>query len=208
MTPPSPWGDDAVLPTVIQGGMGVGVSAWRLASAVAATGQLGVVSGTALDVVMTRRLQDGDPDGAMRRAFAAFPDPEAAARVLDTYFRPNGRPRGAPYRPLPRLSLRQDRKAQQLMVLANFAEVWLAKEGHEGAVGINFLEKVQMATPAATYGAILAGVGVAIWTFSRKLIPTGPSWPSLASQTSAKLARAISCWARRSCRSERRGSGR
>src|SRR5665647_1123856 len=44
MTPPSPWGDDAVLPTVIQGGMGVGVSAWRLASAVAADGQLGVVS--------------------------------------------------------------------------------------------------------------------------------------------------------------------
>jgi len=158
MTPPSPWGDDAVLPTVIQGGMGVGVSAWRLASAVAADGQLGVVSGTALDVVMTRRLQDGDPDGAMRRAFAAFPDPGVVARVLDTYFRPDGRPRGAPYRPLPRLSLRQNREAQQLMALANFAEVWLAKEGHDGLVGINFLEKVQMATPAATYGAILAGV--------------------------------------------------
>src|SRR5674476_1190952 len=158
MTPPSPWGDDAVLPTVIQGGMGVGVSAWRLASAVAADGQLGVVSGTALDVVMTRRLQDGDPDGAMRRAFAAFPDPGVVARVLDTYFRPDGRPRGARYRPLPRLSLRQNREAQQLMALANFAEVWLAKEGHDGLVGINFLEKVQMATPAATYGAILAGV--------------------------------------------------
>src|SRR5689334_22586110 len=35
-------------PIVIQGGMGAGVSDWRLARAVSATGQLGVVSGTAL----------------------------------------------------------------------------------------------------------------------------------------------------------------
>ena len=31
------------LPTIIQGGMGVGVSDWRLANAVARAGQLGVV---------------------------------------------------------------------------------------------------------------------------------------------------------------------
>ena len=48
------------LPQVIQGGMGVAVSSWRLASAVARGGQLGVVSGTALDLVLARRLQDGD----------------------------------------------------------------------------------------------------------------------------------------------------
>ena len=40
---------------------------------------------------------------------------------------------------------------------ANFVEVWLAKEGHDGPVGINYLEKVQMAMPAAVYGAMLAG---------------------------------------------------
>ena len=56
------------LPRVIQGGMGVAVSSWRLASAVARTGQLGLVSGTALDLVLARRLQDGDQDGAARRA--------------------------------------------------------------------------------------------------------------------------------------------
>jgi len=42
------------LPALIQGGMGVGVSDWRLARAVAAAGQLGVVSGarfSAADVI-------------------------------------------------------------------------------------------------------------------------------------------------------------
>jgi len=43
------------LPVIIQGGMGVGVSSWWLAQAVARTGQLGVVSGTALDAVLARR---------------------------------------------------------------------------------------------------------------------------------------------------------
>jgi len=142
--------------------MGVAVSSWRLASAVARSGQLGVVSGTALDLVLARRLQDGDRDGAMRRALAAFPVPEVAERALATYFLPAGRPAGEPYAPVPRLSLRQSRAAQELAVLGNFVEVWLAKEGHAGRVGINFLEKVQMATPTAAYGAMLAGVDVVL----------------------------------------------
>ena len=54
------------LPTIIQGGMGAGVSSWRLAQAVSQLGQLGVVSGTALDLIFARRLQDGDPGGHMR----------------------------------------------------------------------------------------------------------------------------------------------
>jgi nitronate monooxygenase len=37
-------------PIIIQGGMGIGVSHWPLARAVSSHGQLGVVSGTALDV--------------------------------------------------------------------------------------------------------------------------------------------------------------
>jgi NAD(P)H-dependent flavin oxidoreductase YrpB (nitropropane dioxygenase family) len=146
------------LPVVIQGGMGVGVSSWRLARAVACAGQLGVVSGTALDTVLARRLQDGDDDGAARRALAHFPDPEIARRVHDRYFRPGGRATGQPYVPVPKLLLRQSRASQELAMVGNFVEVWLAKEGHEGAVGINYLEKVQMATPAATLGAVLAGV--------------------------------------------------
>ncbi|MCX5764611.1 MAG: nitronate monooxygenase, partial [Gemmatimonadetes bacterium] len=61
------------LPRIIQGGMGIAVSNWRLANAVSSRGQLGVVSGTAIDTVFVRRLQDGDIGGHMRRAMARFP---------------------------------------------------------------------------------------------------------------------------------------
>ncbi len=146
------------MPVVIQGGMGVGVSSWQLARAVSQAGGLGVVSGTALDTVLARRLQDGDPDGGLRRAIEAFPDPEIAAHVLHRYFVPGGRRPGQPYSPVPHLSLQPTKAALELAVLGNFVEVWLAKEGHDGPVGVNFLEKIQMATPAAAYGAMLAGV--------------------------------------------------
>lgn len=144
-------------PTVIQGGMGVAVSSWRLARAVARTGQLGVVSGTALDVVLAHRLQDGDPGGHVRRALAHFPVPRLAEPVLDRYYREDGRG-GAPYAPVPKPSVRPSPRAVELAVVAAFAEVWLAKEGHDGVVGINLLEKIQMATPPVLYGAMLAGV--------------------------------------------------
>lgn len=154
--------DAVALPALIQGGMGVAVSSWPLARAVSAAGQLGVVSGTALDAVFARRLQDGDAGGHARAALAAFPVPRVAARVLERYFRPGGREPGVPYAPVPRLRLRQDRHVQELTVVANFAEVWLAKRGHQGPVGVNYLEKIQMATPAAVYGAMLAGVDVVL----------------------------------------------
>ena len=149
---------DRPLPVVIQGGMGVAVSSWRLAQAVSRTGQLGVVSGTALDVVIARRLQDGDVDGAVRRALAHFPVPAMAQRIRQRYFLEGGRAPGQPYPPVPKLALRPSTAFLELSVVAYFAEVWLAKEGHDGVVGINFLEKVQMATPSAAYGAMLAGV--------------------------------------------------
>ena len=53
---------------IIQGGMGIGVSDWRLARAVSSEGQLGVVSGTAIDAVLVRRLQLGDGWAAVARA--------------------------------------------------------------------------------------------------------------------------------------------
>lgn len=145
-------------PSIIQGGMGVAVSSWQLASQVSRAGQLGVVSGVGLDMVLARRLQDGDPGGHMRRALAAFPIPAVAARAVKRYFLPQGRPAGKPYAPVPRLAIKQGRRSQEMGVLGNFAEVWLAKEGHQGLVGVNFLEKIQMATPTAAYGAMLAGV--------------------------------------------------
>jgi NAD(P)H-dependent flavin oxidoreductase YrpB (nitropropane dioxygenase family) len=145
-------------PVIIQGGMGVGVSGWQLARAVSRAGQLGVVSGVALDALLARRLQTGDDGGHVRHALAHFPVPAVAQAVLDRYFVRGGLRGDLPMRPVPKLGLRPRRPAQQLTVVANFVEVFLAKEGHDGPVGINYLEKIQLATPAAVYGAMLAGV--------------------------------------------------
>ena len=149
---------DTRRPTIIQGGMGVAVSSWKLANKVARAGELGVVSGTGLDIVVARRLQDGDPDGDLRRAIAAFPDRAVADEVLEHYFIEGGRAPGQPYVAIPRPSLTETLRAQRLQVVANFAEVWLAKEGHDGLVGVNFLEKIQTPTPWTAYGAMLADV--------------------------------------------------
>ena len=142
--------------------MGVGVSSWRLANAVSRAGQLGVVSGSMLDTVMVRRLQDGDPGGHIRRAAERFPIPGVAERVIKRYYRPSGRPEGTPYQLLPMYRRRVNAARQCVTVLANFVEVWLAKEGHSGAVGINLLTKVQLPNLASLYGAMLAGVDYVI----------------------------------------------
>ena len=138
--------------------MGIAVSGWRLARAVSSEGQLGVVSGTAIDAVLVRRLQDGDPDGDIRRALAAFPIAGVAERVLERYFIEGGKPEGARYKSKPMPKLRLTGNLQDLLVAANFVEVYLAKEGHGNPVGINYLEKVQIPTLPSIYGAMLAGV--------------------------------------------------
>ena len=70
-----------MLPRLIQGGMGAGVSSWALAREVSVLGQIGVVSGTALDSILVRKLWGGDPGGHMRRAIAAFPSQDIARRA-------------------------------------------------------------------------------------------------------------------------------
>lgn len=149
-------------PRIIQGGMGVGVSGWRLARSVAAKGQIGVVSGTALDLVLARRLQLGDPDGALRRALAAFPDLAMADRVLDRYFVPGGKPADRPFKAKPMVGQESKRRNEELLVVANFVEVFLARESHEGLVGINYLNKIQAPLLPSLYGAMLAGVDLVI----------------------------------------------
>ena len=149
-------------PVVIQGGMGIAVSSWQLARSVSRSGQLGVVSGTALDAVVARKLQDGDPGGHVLRALAAFPVAEVANRVRDRYYLPAARPAGRPYRPHPTLTITPGRDAIELSLVGNFVEVWLAKEGHDGLVGINMLEKLQTANASAILGAMLADVDYVI----------------------------------------------
>ena len=146
------------LPVIIQGGMGIAVSNWELAKTVSMQGQLGVVSGTAIDNVMARRLQDGDKSGNTRRALAAFPNQDIVKKILDKYFIEGGKTAEASYVMVPKITLEQKRDAQEILIVANFVEVWLAKEGHDGLVGINFLHKIQMTTAASVLGAMLAGV--------------------------------------------------
>ncbi len=139
--------------------MGVGVSNWRLAQAVSKLGQLGVVSGTALDSVFVRRLADGDLGGHMRRGLDAFPFQEMAKRIWQEHFVQGGKAAGAPYKPLPMHQKNDSRKLIELCMVSNFVEVFLAREGHNNPVGINYLEKVQIPHLPSIYGAMLAGVG-------------------------------------------------
>jgi NAD(P)H-dependent flavin oxidoreductase YrpB (nitropropane dioxygenase family) len=154
------------LPRIVQGGMGVGVSSWQLARAVATRGQLGVVSGTAVAVTLARRLQRGDPGGHLRRALAAFPSHEIADRILDRHL--DAASDGPRYASVPQFRLDPPRTLVELTVAGAFVEVWLAKEGHDGVVGINLLEKIQLPTLATLYGAMLADVD---WVFMGAGIP-------------------------------------
>lgn len=154
--------DASTLPPIIQGGMGVGVSGWRLARAVSQRGQLGVVSGTALDLLLTRQLQLGDLGGDLRRALAAFPYPEVAQRILDRYYIAGGKAADAPFKTPAMVSHDPGRSTRELVVVSSFATIYLAKEGHTGRVGLNLLEKIQAPTLLALYGAMLAGVDVVL----------------------------------------------
>ena len=146
------------LPTIIQGGMGAGISDWRLARAVSVAGGLGVVSGVALDLILARRLQLGDEGGDMRRALEQFPFPEIAKRIIDRYYVEGGIPQGQPFKAKHSMHGATALLAIELLVAANFVETYLAKEGHNAPVGINYLEKIQYPLLASIYGSMLAGV--------------------------------------------------
>jgi len=146
------------LPVIIQGGMGVAISNWTLAKAVSQFGQLGVVSGTGINRVMASRLADGDLDGHTRRALESFPLPEVVQNIIERYYIPGGKASDAPYKSPPAYTVTPPIFLDQLTALANYVEVFLAKENHDGLIGINLLEKVQMPNLASLYGAMLAGV--------------------------------------------------
>lgn len=154
-------------PKIIQGGMGVRISSWNLAREVAKRGGLGVISGTAMDVIFVRVLQDGDHGGHFRRALASFPNQDMAQRALDKYFVPDGKAATKPYRSLPSWTLSPSRQLEEATILGNYCEVWLAKHNDDGSptgglVGINLLTKVALPTIHSLYGAMLADVDYVI----------------------------------------------
>lgn len=141
--------------------MGAGVSDWKLARAVSQTGQLGVVSGVALEIINGRRLQAGDPGGHVARALRAFPDRQAAETIIRNHLRePGSRPGKDSLARPHRLDDPEDLVRET--IAAAFVEVFLAKEGHDRPVGINLLTKIQLPIPATLYGAMLAGVDFVI----------------------------------------------
>jgi nitronate monooxygenase len=170
---------------LIQGGMGVYVSNWRLARAVAMEKPgitAGTVSGTGLDVVYVRLLQLGDPGGHIRRALAAFDEQlnvRIGQRICEQYFIEGGKAPSIRFKYSPvqvvhtqnggdaipphsqddiPVILQMDPETIELVIATAFAEVWLAKEGHNGKIFINLMKKVELPLIFAMYGAMLAGV--------------------------------------------------
>ena len=150
------------LPKIIQGGMGIAISDWNLARAVSMQGHLGVVSGTGIGLVMISRLMEGDIEGHVRRALSHFPFQGPVRRILDKYYVPEPINPQPPYKRPPMWTLNPRKALDELTVIGNFVEVFLAKEGHQNAVGLNLLEKVQMPTMASLYGAMLAEIDFVI----------------------------------------------
>jgi len=154
------------IPELIQGGMGVGVSDWRLARSVAIAGEkfdrpvLGVVSGTGLPAIMVHRLQEDDQDTI--RALNEF-DPATAAEFIKE-FPPIHNPEQIfklPPKPEVLVTSKNpalEERMKRLAIASAFVEVFLAKEGHSSEIGINILEKVQLLHLPTLLGAMMAGV--------------------------------------------------
>jgi len=165
--------------------MGAYVSNWRLARAVAMERPgvaVGTISGTGLDVIYVRLLQLGDPGGHVRRALAAFDAQFRIAigrKISDRYYIEGGKAPTARFKSAPMQAVRTqegstsipspgqnpapvalalDEGAIELLVVSGFCETWLAKEGHNGKVFINFLAKIELPLIYSMYGAMLAGV--------------------------------------------------
>jgi len=99
---------------ILTGGMGAGVSDWRLAKAVGKCGQIGTISGTALDIILTRRLQMGDKDGNMRRALSAFPIQSVAKRIIDEYYIEGGKADSASFKMVPMYTVTPSKELMEL----------------------------------------------------------------------------------------------
>lgn len=155
-------------PEVIQGGMGVAISSWELSRAVALAGEklgknvLPIISGTALPAIMIDRLQDGDSDTTRAlQAFDSVSNLHVADKILKKFSQKSiGEVRRVTPKPEVYVIGNEDVKAEmiELSVAAAFVEIFLAKEGHNGPIGINLLEKIQLMLLPTLLGAMMAGV--------------------------------------------------
>src|SRR5690606_41902765 len=77
---------------------------------------------------------------------------------IDRYFVEGGKAAGKPFRAKPMPGERLSKHPAEMLIAGNCVEVFLAREGHDRPVGINYLEKIQPPTLPSLYGAMLAGV--------------------------------------------------
>jgi len=110
----------------------------------------------------------------MTHALSHFPIPAIAERLIADYYVPGGKPADEPFKSVAMPGVQPGRALMDLTVAANFAEVFLAKEGHSGPVGINLLEKIQVATLSSLYGAMLAGVDYVLMGRRHSALDPGP----------------------------------
>lgn len=151
---------------IIQGGMGAGVSDWRLARAVAMAGEklnepvLGVVSGTGLPSIMIGRIHNGDRNTI--DALSVFDEKtglEIGKKIVDKYTSNKSYSSPKPeYLVLKGIKPEAREEENNLAIASAFVEVWLAKQGHSGSIGINLLEKIQLMHLPTILGAMLADV--------------------------------------------------
>jgi nitronate monooxygenase len=85
-----------------------------------------------------------------------------ARRAVERYYIPGGKAADKPYANGPLHKQVASKRLHELCILGNFVEVFLAREGHDRPVGINYLEKIQLPHLSSAYGAMLAGVAYVI----------------------------------------------
>jgi NAD(P)H-dependent flavin oxidoreductase YrpB (nitropropane dioxygenase family) len=109
---------------------------------------------------MVLKLRKGDSN--TRRALEAFPVPGFTEEIIERHWLSTARKARSRIPPKPEILVNgsDERKAEltKLLIVANFAEVWLAKQGHSGPIGVNYLEKIQLPRLPEIFGAMLGGV--------------------------------------------------
>ena len=107
---------------------------------------------------MPKRVYDRDPDTLRAlRALSAI-NPEIAEKILNKYLPKPGQKYKLPQKPEVLITGNQEKQDEynNRAFASAFVEVWLAKEGHNGPIGMNLLEKVQLPHLPIILGAMAA----------------------------------------------------
>lgn len=142
-----------VLPRLIQAGMGVRISGWKLAHETSRLGALGVVSSVGLRHIIIDEIRRGDED-ALAIA-STFPVQKYVEELLK--FAPGGKKHKSPA-PLDHPDPAKGDLPKRLSAICAYIEVMRSRLGHRGKVGINVMWKCSFTVLPSIYGAMLAGV--------------------------------------------------